>query len=137
MSYLDPGYAVERSPLASAYARPLSRPQRVVQAEQDHGIEPLRLELRIQGRRVTVITDKPKATSMETARQLVIIAAARTDDRMRALVAATPTRPPERPAPDWSCYRDGMSTKAAQYARKLSAWHRQYICRTDAPGRPR
>ena len=137
MSCLDPGYVVEHTPLASAHARPLRRPQRVVQAEQDHGIEPLRLELRIQGRRVTITTDKPKATSMETARQHIIIAAARTDDRMRAMVAATPAEPPERPKPDWSCYQDGMSTKASQYARKMSAWHRLYICCTDAPGRPR
>jgi hypothetical protein len=133
---LDPGYAVEHAALVSAHARPLRRPQRVVQAEQDHGIEPLRLELRIQGRRVTITTDKPRSTSLETARQNAIIAAARTDARLRALVAATPTRPPERPTPDWS-YQDGTSTRGAQYARDMSAWHRLYVCRTDAPGRPR
>jgi hypothetical protein len=133
---LDVGYIVNRAPMVSAYARPRIRQDKIGQAESDWGVEPTRLEIAIRGLRVTVYGERPISTSWERWRQNAIIHAAGTDARMRALVAGTPRRPPEKPSPDWS-YQDGTSTRGAQYARDMSAWHRLYVCRTDAPGRPR
>jgi len=135
VSALDIAYTLDRCPSVAAYARP--RPQtRVRQAEEDAGTVPMRLELKVRGRRVTVIGERARRTPLTTARLQAVARVARTEERLRRLIADTPTEAPEPPGPDWS-YQDGTSTKGSQYALDLSAWHRRYICLTDAPGRPR
>lgn len=134
MSGLDLAYRIDRAPLVSAHALGHRPRERLDQAEQDPGYRPMRFDLRIQGRAVTWIGVVQGRVSDDTARTNAIVQASRTDQRMRTLVRATPSTAPD---PSTRYDADGRTTHGAEYAWRLAAFARRYICLVDAPGRPR